>query len=90
MCVHSCRVAKGTSAEPFTIHFAMFIPTISNLGTREQSDKWLPLASSFEASGTYAQTEIGHGQSFSLTESWDMYIQSHRVTVCYQNLLLLH
>uniref|UniRef100_A0A8C5GZJ5 Acyl-coenzyme A oxidase n=1 Tax=Gouania willdenowi TaxID=441366 RepID=A0A8C5GZJ5_GOUWI len=43
------------------LHFVMFLPTLINLCDSEQSKKWLPLAQSFQAVGTYAQTEMGHG-----------------------------
>lgn len=39
----------------------MFIPSIEKQGTKEQRDKWLPLARSLQLIGTYAQTEMGHG-----------------------------
>lgn len=39
----------------------MFYPTIKHLGTEKQVEKWEPLIKSFAISGTYAQTEIGHG-----------------------------
>ncbi|GAA6098663.1 peroxisomal acyl-coenzyme A oxidase 1 isoform X2 [Tachysurus ichikawai] len=46
------RVAKKAPHEAFGLHYLMFIPTLSNLCTPEQRDKWLPLASSFKVVGT--------------------------------------
>lgn len=83
MCVHSCRVAKKAPHEAFGLHYLMFIPTLSNLCTPEQRDKWLPLASSFKVVGTYAQTEMGHGQSFSFL--WNHGICAFRFTGCHES-----
>ncbi|XP_028301935.1 peroxisomal acyl-coenzyme A oxidase 1 isoform X2 [Gouania willdenowi] len=52
---------KGNQHEVLGLHFVMFLPTLINLCDSEQSKKWLPLAQSFQAVGTYAQTEMGHG-----------------------------
>lgn len=59
----SCSVARGTFQDPVGVHYVMFIPTLKSLGTVEQAKKWIPLAESFRVLGTYAQTELGHGQS---------------------------
>ncbi|MEQ2169243.1 hypothetical protein GOODEAATRI_023104 [Goodea atripinnis] len=42
----------------------MFIPSLHRLCDPQQAKKWLSLAESFHAVGTYAQTELGHGQSW--------------------------
>lgn len=55
---------RGNYHEAMGLHFVMFIPTLYNLCDAEQSRKWLPLAESFQVIGTYAQTELGHGQSW--------------------------
>ena len=47
---------------PYHLHNTMFIDTISRMGTEEQKEKWLPLAESYRLVGTYAQTELGHGE----------------------------
>ena len=47
---------------PYNLHNTMFIDTISRMGTEEQKEKWLPLAESYRLVGTYAQTELGHGE----------------------------
>lgn len=80
VCVNLCRMTRKNSQDPFGVHYVMFIPMVSSQCLPEQRDKWLPLASSLKVVGTYAQTELAHGQSFSLLESWGMFIQIHRVT----------
>lgn len=54
----------GNQHEAMGLHFAMFLPTLYSQCNAQQSRKWLPLAESFQAVGTYAQTELGHGQSW--------------------------
>ncbi|KAI5613573.1 peroxisomal acyl-coenzyme A oxidase 1 isoform X1, partial [Silurus asotus] len=56
------RVARKNANEAFGLHFSMFIPTLSGQCTPEQRSKWLALSNSFAVVGTYAQTELGHGQ----------------------------
>uniref|UniRef100_A0A8C7MMS2 Acyl-coenzyme A oxidase n=1 Tax=Oncorhynchus kisutch TaxID=8019 RepID=A0A8C7MMS2_ONCKI len=43
------------------LHFVMFLPTLYTQCNEQQLKKWVPLAESFKALGTYAQTELGHG-----------------------------
>ncbi|MCL7040067.1 hypothetical protein MKW94_007402, partial [Papaver nudicaule] len=45
------------------LHWGMFIPAIKGQGTKEQQDKWLPLAYKMQIIGCYAQTELGHGSN---------------------------
>lgn len=45
----------------FAIHH-IFQKTIRSLGSEEQIAKWDPLCSKFQILGTYAQTELGHGE----------------------------
>uniref|UniRef100_A0A8B9KXP0 Acyl-coenzyme A oxidase n=1 Tax=Astyanax mexicanus TaxID=7994 RepID=A0A8B9KXP0_ASTMX len=56
---------KSTEAKcigyAFGLHYTMFVPTLYTQCTPEQRKKWLPLAETFQAVGTYAQTELGHG-----------------------------
>ncbi|KAI5632452.1 acyl-CoA oxidase domain-containing protein [Phthorimaea operculella] len=52
-------IFKDTS--PFTLHFAMFIPTIIGQADEKQKEYWLKRAINMEIIGTYAQTELGHG-----------------------------
>ncbi|CAL1601681.1 unnamed protein product [Knipowitschia caucasica] len=51
----------GNHHEALGLHYVMFLPTLYSQCDQEQSKKWLPLAESFRALGTYAQTELGHG-----------------------------
>ncbi|XP_072539506.1 peroxisomal acyl-coenzyme A oxidase 1 isoform X2 [Salminus brasiliensis] len=55
------RVVRGNFHEAFGLHYTMFLPTLYSQCTPEQHKKWLPLAENFQAIGTYAQTELGHG-----------------------------
>ncbi|XP_070533282.1 peroxisomal acyl-coenzyme A oxidase 1-like [Ptychodera flava] len=45
----------------FTLHYNMFLPTLSGQGDEEQKKYWIPLAQDLKIIGTYAQTELGHG-----------------------------
>jgi len=45
----------------------MFIPTILSQGTDEQIAEFLPQAQAYEIIGTYAQTELGHGNYKKIT-----------------------
>ncbi|KAL3066822.1 hypothetical protein OYC64_016719 [Pagothenia borchgrevinki] len=55
------NTVKGNVHEALGLHFVMFLPTLYSQCDAEQARKWLPLAESFQAIGTYAQTEMGHG-----------------------------
>ena len=49
--------------------FIIFLSTewyLQSQGTPEQKAKWLPLAESYQIIGTYAQTELGHGNNLFL------------------------
>ncbi|XP_077426158.1 peroxisomal acyl-coenzyme A oxidase 1 isoform X2 [Vanacampus margaritifer] len=52
---------RGNVHEAMGLHFVMFVPTLYGQCDPEQSKKWIPLAESYQAIGTYAQTELGHG-----------------------------
>ncbi|XP_013986887.1 peroxisomal acyl-coenzyme A oxidase 1 isoform X2 [Salmo salar] len=54
-------VFRGNHHEALGLHFTMFLPTLYTQCNKEQFEKWVPLAESFKALGTYAQTELGHG-----------------------------
>uniref|UniRef100_A0A8C7P057 Acyl-coenzyme A oxidase n=1 Tax=Oncorhynchus mykiss TaxID=8022 RepID=A0A8C7P057_ONCMY len=54
-------VFRGNHQEALGLHFSMFLPTLYTQCNKEQFKKWVPLAESFKAMGTYAQTELGHG-----------------------------
>ncbi len=43
------------------LHYGMFLPTIRGQASDEQQEKWLPQALQRAMVGTYAQTELGHG-----------------------------
>uniref|UniRef100_A0AAY4A573 Acyl-coenzyme A oxidase n=1 Tax=Denticeps clupeoides TaxID=299321 RepID=A0AAY4A573_9TELE len=55
------NVWRGHHHEAFGLHYSMFLPTLYSQCDSEQRKKWLPLAHSMKALGTYAQTELGHG-----------------------------
>ncbi|XP_033985232.1 peroxisomal acyl-coenzyme A oxidase 1 isoform X2 [Trematomus bernacchii] len=55
------KMVQGNLHEALGLHFVMFLPTLYSQCDAEQARKWLPLAESFQAIGTYAQTEMGHG-----------------------------
>ena len=40
----------------------VFQKTLRSLGSEEQIAKWDPLCAKFQILGTYAQTELGHGE----------------------------
>jgi len=46
---------------PLGLHLGMFINVIEEQTTKEQKEKWLPMAKKLELIATYAQTELGHG-----------------------------
>ncbi|XP_064805333.1 peroxisomal acyl-coenzyme A oxidase 1 isoform X2 [Oncorhynchus masou masou] len=54
-------VFRGHHHEALGLHFVMFLPTLYTQCNKQQLKKWVPLAESFKALGTYAQTEMGHG-----------------------------
>ncbi|XP_037326730.2 peroxisomal acyl-coenzyme A oxidase 1 isoform X2 [Pungitius pungitius] len=55
------NMVLGHHHEAMGLHFVMFLPTLYSQCDPQQARKWLPLAESFKAVGTYAQTEMGHG-----------------------------
>ena len=63
----------------YGLHTGMFIPTLEMQGSKEQQERWLPLARSLSIIGTYAQTEMGHGtnlQGLETTATFDVPTQS--------------
>lgn len=42
-------------------HFGMFVPTLRNFGTPEQQAEWVDKAWKCIVTGSYVQTELGHG-----------------------------
>ena len=45
------------------MHANLVAPVLQSQGTEEQKAKWLPLARNFSITGSYAQTELGHGEN---------------------------
>ena len=58
------RMAFRGDTYPGSIHNAAFIPMIEGQATDEQKGWWLEKAYNHEIIGTYAQTEMGHGEAF--------------------------
>lgn len=56
-CVHPGRPS------PLDLHLAMFLPTLLNQASPAQMDRFFMPAWNLEIIGTYAQTEIGHGNT---------------------------
>jgi len=54
-------LAFPNETSPVALHTTMFIPTLESQASPEQKEKWLPKATSYEIIGTFAQTELGHG-----------------------------
>ncbi|KAF7213170.1 peroxisomal acyl-coenzyme A oxidase 1 isoform X2 [Nothobranchius furzeri] len=54
-------MVNGNHQEAYGLHYTMFVPTLQSQCDPQQAKKWLPLAESYQALGTYAQTELGHG-----------------------------
>lgn len=52
----------GAEGMPLGLHWIMFIPTLQNQCDEEQTEWWLFKALKGEILGTYAQTEMGHGE----------------------------
>lgn len=47
--------------EPLDLHLGMFLPTLLQQATAEQQERFFMPAWNLEITGTYAQTEMGHG-----------------------------
>ncbi|XP_031207649.1 peroxisomal acyl-coenzyme A oxidase 1 isoform X1 [Mastomys coucha] len=47
--------------EPLDLHLGMFLPTLLHQATEEQQERFFMPAWNLEITGTYAQTEMGHG-----------------------------
>lgn len=63
LCFLSCRLHLVNFVEPVGLNYSMFGPTLLNQGTTAQQEKWLHPSKGLQIIGTYAQTELGHGQS---------------------------
>lgn len=58
---------------PTILSIKMFVPTIRNLGTDRQIEKWVQQAQNFNIIGCYAQTELGHGSDVQSLETVAVY-----------------
>jgi len=54
-------LAFPNETSPVGLQTTMFIPALESQTSPEQKEKWLPKATSYEIIGTFAQTELGHG-----------------------------
>mmetsp|Transcript_75116 Transcript_75116/g.195752 ORF Transcript_75116/g.195752 Transcript_75116/m.195752 type:complete len:699 (-) Transcript_75116:219-2315(-) len=57
------RMADMFETGSLGIHFSMFLTFLKTNASKEQQDKWLPLAQEGRYFGAYAQTELGHGSN---------------------------
>jgi acyl-CoA oxidase len=51
----------GNDGHPLNLHFVMFLPTLMGQMDEEQQQQWVQPALTRQFIGTYAQTELGHG-----------------------------
>ncbi|TKS68816.1 Peroxisomal acyl-coenzyme A oxidase 1 [Collichthys lucidus] len=51
------NMVKGNVHEAMGLHFVMFLPTLYSQCDPQQSRKWLPLAESYQAVGTFVDTD---------------------------------
>ncbi|KAF0690797.1 Aste57867_17852 [Aphanomyces stellatus] len=58
---------------PISVHLQMFIPTLEMQMDDEQKATWLPKVYSYEITGAYAQTELGHGSNVQGIETTAQY-----------------
>ena len=59
-----CACFRGVfpnEEDPGGLHGEMFLPALENLADTQLKDKWMSKVYNFEIIGTYAQTEMGHG-----------------------------
>ena len=59
-----CACFRGVfpnEEDPRGLHGEMFLPALENLADTQLKDKWMSKVYNFEIIGTYAQTEMGHG-----------------------------
>ena len=57
------------AANPFLVHYFLFIEAIKNLSTEEQSREWIRKSEQLKILGTYAQTELSHGSDIQHLET---------------------
>ena len=58
-----CSIVFPNIPFPLGLHLGMFINVLEEQTTKEQKEKWLPMAKNLDIISTYAQTELGHGQA---------------------------
>ena len=54
-------VAFPSENAPTGIHTAMFMPALRSQASPAQQEYWLSKAQRYDIIGTYAQSELGHG-----------------------------
>ena len=60
ICEHF-RAISPHEPGPMLLHGGMFVPTIMSQASEEQRDDLMAKIKAFQIIGTYAQTEMGHG-----------------------------
>ena len=55
-------MAFPNETPPIGLHLGMFVPSVNSQMTKEQMAKWEEPIENFRIIGTYAQTELGHGE----------------------------
>ena len=60
-------------ANSTAVHLVMFLPVLRMQSTPEQADEWLMKAMTYQITGTYAQTELGHGTNLKKLETTATY-----------------
>lgn len=61
ICFFHNRTVFPNDADPTGLHGGMFLPTLYGQASDEQKKSFLPKSEAYEIIGTYAQTEMGHG-----------------------------
>ena len=59
--LHRAAVPETDGRPPISVHVGMFVPALDMQCSPSQRDKWFRRAERYEILGTYAQTELGHG-----------------------------
>ena len=72
MCVfYGCFRAVNPNEVPnIGLHSSMFRFSVQTQMSSEQKRKWMPMVQNYEIIGTYAQTELGHGEHCCLSVSY--------------------
>ena len=75
--LHRTAVQETSIQPPISVDVGMFVPVLGMQCSPSQRDKWFNRAERYEILGTYAQTELGHGND----DVQDMF---YRFLVCLQ------